>query len=70
MNKVPGVPLTLVDNHNPTPKCKKVDKWVPLCCTVVVEHVIVIDVLYLNTIINHCIRKMVLSGDVVIYAYK
>jgi len=30
---------------------KKVDKWVQLCCTVV-EHAVVVDVLYLNSMIN------------------
>jgi len=30
-------------------KNKKVDKWVPLCCIVAVEYVIVMDVLYLNS---------------------
>jgi len=34
---------------------QNVHKWVPLCCTVVVEHIfIVVDVLYLNSMINHC----------------
>jgi len=41
---------------------KKVDKWVSLCCSVVIKHVIVMDVLYLNSMINNCIRKT--SDDV------
>jgi len=32
-------------------KQKKVDRWAPLCCTVVVEYVIVVNVLDLNSMI-------------------
>jgi len=40
---------------------------VPLCYsyTVVFEHINVMDVLWMNSMINHCIRKMILSGYVV-----
>lgn len=31
---------------------EKLDKWVPLCCAVVVEHAIVIDVFYFNSMIS------------------
>jgi len=48
---------------------KKMDKWVPLCCTVI-DYVIVMNVLYLNSIINHCIQKMILSGGSLSYLYK
>jgi len=34
-----------------------------LCCTVVVEHVIVTEVLYMNSIIKHCIRKTILRNN-------
>jgi len=42
---------------------KKVDKWVLLSCTVVVEYVIVMDVLDLNSMINHCIQKIILNEE-------
>jgi len=45
---------------------KKVDEWITLCCTVVVEHVLMNE-LYLNSMINHCVRKTIMSRDVVSY---
>jgi len=39
--------VDFVDQHN----YKNMDKWVPLCCTVVIDHVIVMDVLYLTLMI-------------------
>jgi len=44
---------------------KNADNWIPLCFIVVVEHVIVMNVLYLNSMINHCLRKTIVSEDVV-----
>jgi len=37
---------------------------------IVIEHFVVMDELYLNSIINHCIRTTIRSGDVVSYLYK
>jgi len=42
---------------------EKMYKWVSLCCTVVVKHVIM-DVLYLNSMINHSLQKIILSKGV------
>lgn len=49
----------------PNNKIKQADKWVgvPQCYTVVVEHAIVMFVLDLNSLISHCVRKMILSED-------
>jgi len=44
---------------------KKVDKWILLCCTVVVEYFIVMELLDVNLMINHRIQKSILSGDYV-----
>lgn len=39
---------------------KKWDKWISLCCTVVVKCFIIMDMLNLYPMINHCIRKILL----------
>ena len=62
-----GFSIMCFDVSHVTIRSKKVDKWVALCCSVVVNHAVVIDMLYLNSMINNCIRKTILKGDVVSY---